>query len=247
LSARSLERSRASFRAVGAYNRAHEVFGRRPSGAKTHCSLVAHLLHAGVAGPDFGARCLPAHGIGSSPSRPPPHVCNDSRERVGYFRVESVAFRCRIRGLRGAGSSQPPFTAAGHCGRGSPLCRSPFCRYPTRHACPGGSGWSSSAGIAPHGVVEVALWFVVSISAGVCEETVFRGYFQQQISGWTGSQVVGVFGQAAIFGLCHAYQGWKKVALISVWGCVFGAFVWWRKGLRANMIAHAVLDSLAAF
>jgi membrane protease YdiL (CAAX protease family) len=111
----------------------------------------------------------------------------------------------------------------------------------------GRSGWSSSAGIAPHGVVEVALWFVVSISAGVCEETVFRGYFQQQISGWTGSQVVGVFGQAAIFGLCHAYQGWKKVALISVWGCVFGAFVWWRKGLRANMIAHAVLDSLAAF
>jgi len=32
-----------------------------------------------------------------------------------------------------------------------------------------------------------------------------------------------------------------------VWGCIFGAFVWWRKGLRANMIAHAALDSLSAF
>ena len=37
------------------------------------------------------------------------------------------------------------------------------------------------------------------------------------------------------------------MALIFVWGYVFGAFVCWRKGLRANMIAHAALDSLAAF
>jgi membrane protease YdiL (CAAX protease family) len=111
----------------------------------------------------------------------------------------------------------------------------------------GSAGWSSSAGIAPHGGAEIALWFAVSISAGVCEETVFRGYFQQQISGWTGSEFIGLLGQAVIFGLCHAYQGWKKMALIFVWGCVFGAAVWWRKGLRASMIAHAVLDSLAAF
>ena len=87
----------------------------------------------------------------------------------------------------------------------------------------------------------------MSISAGICEETVFRGYLQQQISGWTGHAVVGVFGQAAIFGLCHAYQGWKKVALIFVWGFAFGACVWRRKGLRANIIAHAAVDSLAAF
>jgi hypothetical protein len=85
------------------------------------------------------------------------------------------------------------------------------------------------------------------ISAGICEETVFRGYLQQQICSWTGNEFIGVLGQAVLFGLCHAYQGWKKMALIFVWGCVFGAVVWWRKGLRANMIAHAALDSLAAF
>jgi membrane protease YdiL (CAAX protease family) len=111
----------------------------------------------------------------------------------------------------------------------------------------GSTGWSSSVWIAPHGGAEIALWFAVSISAGVSEETVFRGYFQQQISGWTGNKFIGLLGQAGIFGLCHAYQGWKKTVLIFVWGCVFGAFVWWRKGLRANMIAHTVLDSLAAF
>jgi membrane protease YdiL (CAAX protease family) len=109
------------------------------------------------------------------------------------------------------------------------------------------NGWGSAGGIAPHGGAEVALWFAVCISAGVSEETVFRGYFQQQIASWTGHEIVGVLGQAVIFGLCHAYQGWKKTVLIFAWGCVFGAFVWWRKGLRANMIAHTVLDSLAAF
>jgi len=34
------------------------------------------------------------------------------------------------------------------------------------------------------------------------------------------------------------------VVLIAVWGCVFGLFVWLRKGLRANMLAHAVIDLL---
>jgi membrane protease YdiL (CAAX protease family) len=112
--------------------------------------------------------------------------------------------------------------------------------------------WARVAGVRrlelpPHGGTEIALWFVVSISASVCEETVFRGYLQQQISGWTGNEFIGLFSLAAIFDLCHAYQGWKKTVLIFVWGCVFGAFVWWRKGLGSNMIAHAVSDSLAAF
>jgi membrane protease YdiL (CAAX protease family) len=111
----------------------------------------------------------------------------------------------------------------------------------------GPAGWSSSAGIAPQGDAEIALWFLIALSAGVCEETVFRGYFQQQIAGWTGSTFCGWLGQALIFGLCHAYQGWKKTILIFVWGCVFGGVVWWRRGLRANMIAHAVLDSLVVF
>jgi len=109
------------------------------------------------------------------------------------------------------------------------------------------SGGLPTEGIDPHGGLEKAIWILMSISAGICEETVFRGYLQQQISCWTKHAVIGVLGQSILFGLCHAYQGWKKMTLIFVWGCIFGAFVWWRKGLRANMIAHAALDSLSAF
>jgi membrane protease YdiL (CAAX protease family) len=111
----------------------------------------------------------------------------------------------------------------------------------------GEAGFASMAGMLPKGGVEIALWMVVSITAGICEETIFRGYLQQQFSGWTGSTIAGVVVQAVLFGACHGYQGWKKLMLISIWGLVFGLCVWWRKGLRANMISHALLDMISIF
>jgi hypothetical protein len=108
----------------------------------------------------------------------------------------------------------------------------------------GPAGWGSTHGMLPANGVEVALWIVLAMSAGICEETVFRGYLQQQLSGWTGSATIGILGQGVLFGAGHAYQGPKKVVLIAVWGCVFGLFVWLRRGLRSNMIAHAAIDLL---
>ena len=108
----------------------------------------------------------------------------------------------------------------------------------------GPDGWGSTRGMLPVDGEEKALWVVLAVSAGICEETVFRGYVQRQLAGWTGSTTIGILGQGVIFGLGHAYQGPKKVVLIAVWGCVFGLFVWLRKGLRSNMLAHAAIDLL---
>lgn len=109
------------------------------------------------------------------------------------------------------------------------------------------TGWTTTQGMLPSNRVEIALWIVMAITAGICEETVFRGYLQQQISAWSGNVIIGLVGQAIVFAVAHAYQGWKKVALIFVWGCAFGVLVWLRKGLRANMIAHAGLDIVSIF
>jgi uncharacterized protein len=111
----------------------------------------------------------------------------------------------------------------------------------------GKTGWGSVAGIVPSNTLEIAAWIVMAISAGICEETIFRGYLQQQFSGWMGHVSIGVLAQAVIFGLAHAYQGWKNMALIFVLGCIYGAFALLRNGLRANMIAHAGMDILAVF
>jgi membrane protease YdiL (CAAX protease family) len=39
--------------------------------------------------------------------------------------------------------------------------------------------------LAPHGGLEVALWFLLSSTAGFCEEVIYRGYLQKQIAAWT--------------------------------------------------------------
>jgi uncharacterized protein len=94
----------------------------------------------------------------------------------------------------------------------------------------------------PSGIAEVTTWVLLSISAGVCEEILYRGYLQKQFGAATGSIAAGVILQGAVFGLSHTYQGWKQVIVITALGILYGAFAAWRRNLRANVIAHAWSD-----
>lgn len=94
----------------------------------------------------------------------------------------------------------------------------------------------------PSGLLEVALWIVVSIAAGIGEEIIFRGYLQKQFHAATRSLATAVVLQGLVFGLMHAYQGWKQVMVIAPLGILYGALVAWRGNLRASMIAHAWSD-----
>src|ERR1035438_9020477 len=49
----------------------------------------------------------------------------------------------------------------------------------------------------PRRASEILLWVGVSVSAGVCEELVFRGYFQKQFEVFTRSKWIALFLQAA--------------------------------------------------
>lgn len=127
------------------------------------------------------------------------------------------------------------------------LCAIVFLLEPIMVRVLGRTGWVSLEGMRPNNGLEIVAWIVAAISAGISEETVFRGYLQQQFTAWTGHVSVGILGQAAIFGLVHEYEGWKNVALIFVLGGILGVFARLRKGLRANMIAHTSMDILSAF
>jgi uncharacterized protein len=71
---------------------------------------------------------------------------------------------------------------------------------------------------------------------------VFRGYLQRQLHAFTGSLVTAVIAQGVIFGLFHAYQGWKNVTVICVLGVLYGALVAWRGNLRVNIVSHGWSD-----
>jgi uncharacterized protein len=90
---------------------------------------------------------------------------------------------------------------------------------------------------------EVILWVLMSLTAGFCEEVIFRGYLRRQFSALTRSFVGGIVLQAVVFGLSHGYQGWKLILLISIYGTCFGVFARWRRSLRPGMLAHALEDT----
>jgi membrane protease YdiL (CAAX protease family) len=99
--------------------------------------------------------------------------------------------------------------------------------------------------LMPRGALEMVLWVVVSITAGFCEEFVFRGYLQKQFFALTGSTVVAIGAQAVVFGAAHGYQGVKGMITITLYGALFGVLAVMRKSLRPGMIQHAMQDSFA--
>ena len=99
--------------------------------------------------------------------------------------------------------------------------------------------------LAPHGWTETALWILVCVTAGFCEETIFRGYLQKQFVAWSGSAVAGVVASAVVFGACHVYQGVKPAIVITVYGLLFGTLAQWRKSMRPGMMAHAWHDAVS--
>jgi membrane protease YdiL (CAAX protease family) len=107
-------------------------------------------------------------------------------------------------------------------------------------------GSKASVGfLAPHGVTQIALWVLVSVTAGFCEETIFRGYLQKQFIAWSGSAATGVVASSVVFGACHVYQGVKPAIVITVYGLMFGMLAQWRKSLRPGMMTHALHDTVS--
>ena len=84
----------------------------------------------------------------------------------------------------------------------------------------------------------------VSLTAGFCEELIYRGYLQRQFTALTHSVAGGIVLQAIAFALSHGYQGWRFVLLIAVLAAMLGLLANWRRSLRPGMIAHALQDGI---
>ncbi|MES2340165.1 MAG: CPBP family intramembrane glutamic endopeptidase [Pseudomonadota bacterium] len=98
---------------------------------------------------------------------------------------------------------------------------------------------------------EYAYWLAVSwSSAALGEELLFRGFIAARLrralggAAWAG--LAAVVGQAALFGLAHAYQGAGGALLAGGAGLVLGG-VWLagRRNLAACMILHALIDTIS--
>lgn len=106
-----------------------------------------------------------------------------------------------------------------------------------------GSGAAKTVdSLLPKSWLEIVLWIATSLTAGICEEIAFRGFLQKQFHALSGNIAAAVVLQGVVFGLFHAYQGWRNVVVISVLGALFGVLAAWRGNLRINIVSHAWTD-----
>jgi membrane protease YdiL (CAAX protease family) len=107
-----------------------------------------------------------------------------------------------------------------------------------------GAPTDSLRNLLPHTALETAAFLGLTVTAGFCEELIYRGYLQRQFTAWTGSVAIGLALQGIVFGVSHAYQGFGMVLVIAVYGCLFGLLAAWRRSLRPGMIAHLLQDAV---
>ena len=110
-------------------------------------------------------------------------------------------------------------------------------------ARPLGPGHSAATvALLPHGAAERLAWLVVAVSAGFCEEVVYRGYLQTQLSAFTRRASLGVVLQAALFGMAHLQQGTATAARFTLYGVGLGALATWRRSLLPGIVCHVAID-----
>ncbi|HUK30264.1 MAG TPA: type II CAAX endopeptidase family protein [Candidatus Acidoferrum sp.] len=95
----------------------------------------------------------------------------------------------------------------------------------------------------PQTPLDMVVWVLLSFTAGICEEAIFRAYLQRQFAAWTRSLPIGVVLSAAVFGAAHSYQGGRQPILLGFYGLMFGILAAVRKTTKPGMMAHAFQDS----
>lgn len=110
-----------------------------------------------------------------------------------------------------------------------------------------GHGHSSSsiALLLPRTFAEKCVWLLLSFAAGICEEAIFRGYWQKQFAAFTQSAVAGIAASAVLFGAAHLYQGSSNALMIATQGLLLGLLAFWRRSVRPGMISHFAQDAFA--
>jgi membrane protease YdiL (CAAX protease family) len=95
--------------------------------------------------------------------------------------------------------------------------------------------------VLPHTPVEYRWFRAVAVTAGVCEELLYRGFAVWALAPW-----LTLWGAAAasviLFGLGHGYQGRKGATRATIVGAVLGALALATGSIVPGVIVHAIVD-----
>jgi len=99
--------------------------------------------------------------------------------------------------------------------------------------------------VLPRTPAEFGPYAALAVTAGVCEEFLYRGFAMAALSRAGLSLWVVVLISSALFGLAHTYQGRSGVAGTTLMGLLFGIAREALQSLGPVMVWHAVVDLAA--
>ncbi len=94
----------------------------------------------------------------------------------------------------------------------------------------------------PVGSTQIVGFAFVALTAGICEEILYRGWLVNFLGALCGSIWIGMVAAAILFGIGHAYQGRQGVIATGVLGLVFGAMFVLVRSLAPGQVIHAAID-----
>jgi membrane protease YdiL (CAAX protease family) len=110
-----------------------------------------------------------------------------------------------------------------------------------RHAEPPGH---ATLALLPRTAGERRLFTLVGVTAGVCEEWLYRGFFLAVVAALAGDLSTGVLVlvAATAFGLAHAYQGAVGIVTTGLLGGIMAAVYLQTGSLLLPVLLHALID-----
>ena len=110
-----------------------------------------------------------------------------------------------------------------------------------RHAEPAAH---ATLALLPRSAGERRLFTLVGVTAGVCEEWLYRGFFLAVVAAFAGGLPIGllVVVAAVAFGLAHAYQGPVGILTTGLLGGVMAALYLQTGSLLLPVLLHAAID-----
>jgi membrane protease YdiL (CAAX protease family) len=92
---------------------------------------------------------------------------------------------------------------------------------------------------------EWGLYLATAVTAGIAEETAYRGVGMALLSGSTGSPILSAAVLSVAFGLAHLTQEWKSVGIVIAMALLMHGLVAFTGTLVIAMVVHTVYDVIA--
>ncbi len=99
-------------------------------------------------------------------------------------------------------------------------------------------------GDGPNKYSHLSLWVItfMMLRAGIVEEIFFRGYAMERLNKINSHWIIFIVIPTTMFGLAHYRQGIGGVIIALVGGLIMSLFYWKKRDLKANIIAHFMVD-----